>query len=764
MKYPILQSLFKIKYVFLYLLAFSLTETYAQCPSVVNFVPNTTSLPNGTIGASYTQPISQTGLTGSINWSISPNLPSGLFLDMSTGQILGTCTSASNSATYIVTADNGICSATKSYNFAVVCGTINVFPATLPNGAVGSAYNQTLSVSNLVFPVYSVLPAFPAGISLASNGQITGTPTTVTPAANYVVTISQGICTTTKTYNFAISGACPTSATILPAPSTNGFPTIIPPANVGTFYSTTFTATSVPMGATFTYVTLLPTTSGLTLNPTTGVLSGIPTTQTSYIFSFAAQVAGCGNVVGTNYQIFVNAPLPCPAISIFPANSVLPTGAIGSVYPSTTISQTGLTSGTITFSIAPALPTGLSLNASTGVISGTPSVAIANGSYTVTASNVTCFDTKSYTLTVTAVPCPTITLFPTNTALLNGTVGVAYPSTTISQTGLTGTVTFSVSPALVLGLSLNANTGVISGTPTATVSAGLYTITASNGTCSNTKNYTLTIVAGAVCPTINISSSGLGYSILNTPYSQTFTQTGLAGTPIWSVIGALPVGLTLASNTGIVSGTPTTITSTGFVLQVTDGVCTQILSYVIFVSCPTIAFTNTTVSITATVGVPYTLNAGATGNTAMLTYSVFPALPAGLSLNTVTGVISGTPTTASGATSQTVLASQSGSFCSRSQTYSLTIAPNLTTAVDNSLSNQIKISPNPSKDVFNIDFGGLNVDKSVVRVYDAQGKMVFITENTNDLISISLDKFANGLYFLEIETSKGRVSKRLAKQ
>ena len=50
-----------------------------------------------------------------------------------------------------------------------------------------------------------------------------------------------------------------------------------------------------------------------------------------------------------------------------------------------------------------------------------------------------------------------------------------------------------------------------------------------------------------------------------------------------------------------------------------------------------------------------------------------------------------------------------------------------------------------------------------MRVYDAQGKSVFSSENNTNLMIIPLGNFASGIYLLEIQTEKGRILKRLAK-
>ncbi|HEX8679077.1 MAG TPA: LamG-like jellyroll fold domain-containing protein, partial [Chthoniobacterales bacterium] len=92
------------------------------------------------------------------------------------------------------------------------------------------------------------------------------------------------------------------------------------------------------------------------------------------------------------------------------------------------------------------------------------------------------------------VPCPTITLSPTT--LPAGTVGTAYTQT-VTASGGSGTYTYSVSSgALPPGLTLNASTGAISGTPTTTnASPYSFTITATDAstTCTGSRDYTVTI-------------------------------------------------------------------------------------------------------------------------------------------------------------------------------------------------------------------------------------------------------------------------------
>jgi hypothetical protein len=94
----------------------------------------------------------------------------------------------------------------------VICPTIALAPTTLPNGAVGVAYNQTLTASGGTAPYVFTVPigAPPAGIALSNAGVLGGTPTTAGAPAFTVRATDTNTCFAERPYTLTIPGAVPT--------------------------------------------------------------------------------------------------------------------------------------------------------------------------------------------------------------------------------------------------------------------------------------------------------------------------------------------------------------------------------------------------------------------------------------------------------------------------------------------------------------------------------------------------------------------------
>ena len=174
------------------------------------------------------------------------------------------------------------------------------------------------------------------------------------------------------------------------------------------------------------------------------------------------------------------------------------------------------------------LPAGLSIDPSTGIISGTPSAVTATNTYTVTAVSAA-NGNGTTTITLTVNPAAPAFTYPTPNVFVYGT--------TISSLSLSNSGgppdSYSVSPALPSGLSLNTTTGVISGTPTVIAGAADYVVTGTNVTASNT--FTVNITVNQAVLTI------AGAAASNKQYDQTTAAT-ITGT-LSGVIGSDAVTL-----------------------------------------------------------------------------------------------------------------------------------------------------------------------------------------------------------------------------
>jgi hypothetical protein len=370
--------------------------------------------------------------------------------------------------------------------------------------------------------------------------------------------------------------------------------------------------------------------SGLSLNNVTGVISGTPTSAGTSTVTF--RVTDANN--GTNTKalaITINS-------TFYITTSTLAFGTTGTTYSQTLTATGGKTPYTWSLTSG-SLPAGLSLNSTTGVISGTPT---ATGSSTFTVqvkddNNATA--TKSFSITIYAA------VSITTTALASGTTGSAYNQALAATGGLQpymwSTVLTAATTSLPAGLSLNSSTGIISGTPT---SAGTSTVTfrvtdANNGMSNKLLGIT-------IYGPLGITTSSLPTGTTGTAYSQTLAATGGKTPYNWSITtGILPTGLSLAGSTGVISGTPTTTGTSTFSVQVKDAnntTSTKTLSISIY--APLTIGTSTLPA--ATRGVAYSQTLTATGGKTPYAWSISSGnLPAGLTLNSSTGVISGTPTT-----------------------------------------------------------------------------------------------------------------------
>jgi subtilisin family serine protease len=331
----------------------------------------TKSLPGAIVGTPYNQFVTVYGIAPITYQFSSGSLPTGLSFS-SSGWISGTPTTA-GTYNFAISAQNTGGIATKTLSI-VVSSLPTITTSSLPGGTVGTAYSQALSATGttpIYWPFY--IGSLPTGLSLNSSGVISGTPTTA-GTYNFTVSAQNPVGYGTKSLSIVVSS--------LPTITTSS----LPGGTVGTAYNQTLNATGTAPIYWSLYSGSLPT--GLILDAITGAIFGTPTTAGTYNFTVSAQNVGGSDTKALSIVINAN-----PTIT----TTSLPGGTVGTAY-----SQTLSVAGTapITWSISSgSLPTGLSLNSSTGAISGTPTTA-GTYNFTVYAQNPVGYDTKSLSIAI----------------------------------------------------------------------------------------------------------------------------------------------------------------------------------------------------------------------------------------------------------------------------------------------------------------------------------------------------------------------------
>ena len=502
----------------------------------------------------------------------------------------------SDNVALLATAQNGIL-----FQQRAATGGTNVQLA--QNGAMNAPYWLRLTRSGSTFTAYTA----PDGATWTALGSTTvsmGTKAYIGIAATSDNPTVLGAATV---QNITVSTSNPLAPVISSATVTTG--------SENAAYSYTIVASNSPGGY---YAEGLP--SGLGINTATGVISGTPTATGTFTVILTADNDG-GSAV-TTVTLTVNPPPPVIG------SALTATAATGAAFSYTITASNSPTSFSAT-----GLPSGLALNAATGVISGT---AIATGTSTVTLSAGNAGGTGTATLTLTV-------------SLGAPIIGSATAASAIVGIGFSYTITASNIPTsfsatgLPSGLTLNAATGVISGTAMAT---GTSTVTLGAGNAAGTSTATLTLTVNPPPPVIISAATATGISGAAFSYAITAsnspTNFGAAG---------LPSGLSVNGTTGLISGATTAIGTSLVILRANNITATGTAPLMLTINMPAPAITST-LTATATNGEGFSYQI--TASNIPTSYSAM-GLPMGLTVNGTTGWISGT-TTATGTNDVTISA------------------------------------------------------------------------------------------------------------
>ena len=408
--------------------------------------------------------------------------------------------------------------------------------------------------------------------------------------------------------------------------------------------------------------------SDCTVRPITGsvrvaaqVLSAPPASPPSTVVPAVSSPALAPSPVLASSPVLTSLAPPVPKIG---TTSPLPTATVGTPYSFTL----GATGGSGFKWSASGLPPGLNLSTG-GVLAGTPTAA-GTFSVSVAAENS---DSQFGRATLT-LPVAAALAITTPAALPATTAGSAY-SEALSATGGSGVYSW-VAAGLPSWLTLSG-AGVLTGVPPDIGSDSFSVTVSDSGGASKTETVTLAIAP----PPLTINTTQLPGATTGAAYSQTLQGTGGKAPLTWSIIaGALPAGLTLATATGVISGTPTTAGTFTITAQLGDSAGTppakQPLTMVVTTG---LAITTAATLPPVTINSAYSQTLAASGGTGALAWTISAgALPAGLALNPTTGAITGKPT-AAGSFSFTAKVTQTLATATQAFTLTVAAAPAITT-------------------------------------------------------------------------------------
>ncbi len=417
------------------------------------------------------------------------------------------------------------------------------------NSAVGDNVSLQVQASGLAPGDSWTFSAtgLPRGLSIdTSSGLITGTITGSAASFSATVTANDGQGdSASQNFTWNVSVLSETN----PGTQANA---------VGDSVSLAISSSGLPTGDSWTYSAAgLP--SGLSIDAGTGVITGTITGSANAYSSSVTASDGEGASITQDFTWNVSV--------LSETNPGTQNGAVGDSV-SLAIATSGLPSGDSWTYSASGLPSGLSINTSTGAITGT-----ITGSANAYSSSVTASDgegasvTQAFTWNVSA-------LAVTNPGTQSSALGASV-SLQIQSSGLPSGDSWTYSASgLPSGLSINATSGLITGTITGSPSTYASSVTASDGHgASTTQAFTWYVGGTTTTLTSSVDPSTYGQKV-------TFTATVAAMTGTTKPTGSVQFwdGATLLGTVTLNSAAKATYTTTAFALAVGDDSITAVYS------------------------------------------------------------------------------------------------------------------------------------------------------------------------------------------
>ena len=575
-----------------------LTLTIDPAPSQPKPAITSSTSANGTVGQAFNYTITATNSPTGFGAS---ELPSGLSVNTSTGVISGTPMQAGTfNATITATNASGAGDAPLVLTISPAATPVPVISSSLSaNGQVSQAFSYTITATNS--PASFGAVNLPPGLSVnTSTGVISGTPTQA-GTFNATITATNSSGTGNATLALTISPAAVQVPIITSAQSGS--------AQVSKSFSYAITATNSPTS--FGAANLPP---GLSLNTATGVISGTPTQAGTFsVTLMASNGGGTGSAI---LLLSIADVLPVPVI----ISSTTAQGTVGQTFSYHITATNSPTSYS-----ANNLPDGLTLDSTSGIISGIPSKA-ANFATRVMATNASGTGSVYVNIAIAAavVPAPVITSALTAT----GTYNQSFAYDIIATNSPTSYGASWLPP----GLSVNTATGRIQGFPS---QAGTYYASVSATNANGTGNAAVTFIINPGSPVITSAISA--NATVGKPFSYTITA---SNSPTSFGASGLPSGLSIDSSSGVISGTPTQTGTYNVTISATNSSGSGSASLTLAVLSPEPVITSAG-TVYAFVGEVFSYTITADNSPA--SFGAI-SLPSGLVLDSATGLITGVPT------------------------------------------------------------------------------------------------------------------------
>jgi hypothetical protein len=529
-------------------------QNFATGTSVVfdEYIPAVTNpgTQNSAVGDSVSLQVQASGLPTGDSWTYSATgLPSGLSIDPASGLIAGTITGTANTYSASVTAADGT-KASASQSFTWNVSTLSETNPGTQNNAVGDSVSLQIQDSGLPSGdswSYSA-SGLPSGLSIdPTSGLITGTITGSANTYSASVTASDGQgASANQAFTWNVSVLSVTN------PGTQN-------SAVGDSVSLQTQDSGLPSGDSWSYsATGLP--SGLSIDPTSGLITG---TVTGSANTYSASVTASDGQGASASQSFT---WNVSALSV--TNPGTRNSAVGDSV-SLQIQDSGLPSGDSWSYSATGLPSGLSIDPTSGLITGTVTGSANTYSAFVTASDgqgASASQTFTWNVSVLSV---------TNPGTQNSALGASV-SLQIQSSGLPSGDSWAFSATgLPSGLSISPTSGLITGTITGTPNSYAASVSASDGQgASASQSFTWNVGATTTAVTSSVDPSVYGQKV-------TFTATVApvvtgSGKPTGSV--EFLDGTTVLGTVTLNSQDKASYTTTAFALPVSGDSITAVYS------------------------------------------------------------------------------------------------------------------------------------------------------------------------------------------